>query len=148
MKDKLAINIEIKTEAVSDEIQGGVVDKALQIVTDLDMSSSVIFSSFDYRVMEQLNVLDPKMAKALLYEASQSAELLPSELVQKYKIDIFNCSYKQLSVKWINDLQKHKIPYFVYTVNESELMKELIEKGVSGIFTDFPQELINIVENM
>lgn len=148
MKGQIAVNIEIKTEAVSDEIQGGVVDKALQIVKDLDMISSVIFSSFDYRVMEQLNVLDSKIAKALLYEASQSAELLPSELVQKYKIDIFNCSYKQLSEKWINDLQKHEIPYFVYTVNEPELMRELIEKDVSGIFTDFPQELIGIVENM
>ncbi len=148
MKDKIAVNIEIKTEAVSDATEGGVVDKALQVVKDLDMTSSVIFSSFDYRVMEQLNVLDPKMAKALLYEASQSAELLPSELVQKYKVDIFNCSYKQLSEEWINDLQKHKIPYFVYTVNEPELMRELIEKGVSGIFTDFPQELIRIVENM
>ena len=148
MKDKIAVNIEIKTEAVSDETEGGVVDKALQVVKDLDMTSSVIFSSFDYRVMEQLNVLDPKMAKALLYEASQSAELLPSELVQKYKVDIFNCSYKQLSEEWINDLQNHKIPYFVYTVNEPELMRELIEKGVSGIFTDFPQELIRIVENM
>ena len=148
MKGQIAVNIEIKTEAVSDEIQGGVVDKALQIVKDLDMISSVIFSSFDYRVMEQLNVLDSKIAKALLYEASQSAELLPSELVQKYKIDIFNCSYKQLSEEWINDLQKHEIPYFVYTVNEPELMRELIEKDVSGIFTDFPQELIGIVENM
>ena len=148
MKDKIAVNIEIKTEAVSDETEGGVVDKALQVVKDLDMTSSVIFSSFDYRVMEQLNVLDPKMAKALLYEASQSAELLPSELVQKYKVDIFNCSYNQLSKEWINDLQKHKIPYFVYTVNEPELMRELIEKGVSGIFTDFPKELIRIVENM
>ena len=148
MKGQIAVNIEIKTEAVSDEIQGGVVDKALQIVKDLDMISSVIFSSFDYRVMEQLNVLDSKIAKALLYEASQSAELLPSELVQKYKIDIFNCSYKQLSEEWINDLQKHEIPYFVYTVNEPELMRELIEKDVSGIFTDFPQELIRIVENM
>ena len=148
MKDKIAVNIEIKTEAVSDEIEGGVVDKALQVVKDLDMTSSVIFSSFDYRVMEQLNVLDPKMAKALLYEASQSDELLPSELVQKHKVDIFNCSYKQLSEEWINDLQKHKIPYFVYTVNEPELMRELIEKGVSGIFTDFPQELIRVVENM
>ena len=29
------------------------------------MISSVIFSSFDYRVMEQLNILDSKMAKAL-----------------------------------------------------------------------------------
>ena len=148
MKDKIAVNIEIKTEAVSDETEGGVVDKALQVVKDLDMTSSVIFSSFDYRVMEQLNVLDPKMAKALLYEASQSDELLPSELVRKHKVDIFNCSYKQLSEEWINDLQKHKIPYFVYTVNEPELMRELIEKGVSGIFTDFPKELIRIVENM
>ena len=148
MKDKIAVNIEIKTEAVIDEIEGGVVDKALQVVKDLDMTSSVIFSSFDYRVMEQLNVLDPKMAKALLYEASQSDELLPSELVRKHKVDIFNCSYKQLSEEWINDLQKHKIPYFVYTVNEPELMRELIEKGVSGIFTDFPQELIRVVENM
>tara|TARA_B100000575_G_C23139934_1_gene663112 strand:+ start:4189 stop:5082 length:894 start_codon:yes stop_codon:yes gene_type:complete len=148
MKDEIAVNIEIKSEAVSDETQGGVVDKALQIVKDLDMSSSVIFSSFDYRVMEQMNVLDPKIPKALLYEASQSDGLLPSELVQKYKIDVFNCSYRQLSEEWINDLQKHKIPYFVYTVNEPELMKEFIEKGVSGIFTDFPQELIKTVENM
>ena len=148
MKGQIAVNIEIKTEAVSDEIQGGVVDKALQIVKDLDMISSVIFSSFDYRVMEQLNVLDSKISKALLYDASRSAELLPSELVQKFKIDIFNCSYKQLSEEWINDLQKHEIPYFVYTVNEPELMRELIEKDVSGIFTDFPQELIRIVENM
>jgi glycerophosphoryl diester phosphodiesterase len=33
-------------------------------------------------------------------------------------------------------------------VNEPDLMKELIEKGVSGMFTDFPQELMRIVENL
>lgn len=148
MKDEIAVNIEIKTEAVSDEIEDGIVDKALQIVNELDMSSSVIFSSFDYRVMEQLNVLDPTMPKALLYEASQSADLLPSELVQKYQVDVFNCSYRQLSEEWIKDLQLHQIPYLVYTVNEPELMEELIEKGVSGMFTDFPEELMRIVENL
>jgi glycerophosphoryl diester phosphodiesterase len=36
----------------------------------------------------------------------------------------------------------------VYTVNEPDLMKELLKKGVSGIFTDFPQELMDIVENL
>lgn len=148
MKDEIAVNIEIKTEAVSDEIEDGIVDKALQIVNELDMSSSVIFSSFDYRVMEQLNALDPTMPKALLYEASQSADLLPSELVQNYQVDVFNCSYRQLSEEWIKDLQLHQIPYLVYTVNEPELMEELIEKGVSGMFTDFPEELMRIVENL
>ena len=148
MKDEIAVNIEIKTEAVSDEIEDGIVDKALQIVKELDMSSSVVFSSFDYRVMEQLNALDSQMPKALLYEASQSADLLPSELVQKYQVDVFNCSYRQLSEEWIKDLQSHQIPYLVYTVNESELMEELIERGVSGMFTDFPQELMRIVEKL
>ena len=148
MKDEIAVNIEIKTEAVSDEIEDGIVDKALQIVKELDMSSSVVFSSFDYRVMEQLNALDSQMPKALLYEASQSADLLPSELVQKYQVDVFNCSYRQLSEEWIKDLQSHQIPYLVYTVNESELMEELIERGVSGIFTDFPEELMRIVEKL
>lgn len=148
MKDQIAVNIEIKSEAVTDEINGGIVDKALQIVKDLDMSSSVIFSSFDYRVMEHLNVLDTQIPKALLYEASQSGELMPSELVKKYQVDVFNCSYRQLTAEWIADLQTNQIPYLVYTVNEPELMKELLEKGVSGMFTDFPQELMKIVENL
>ena len=148
MKGQIAVNIEIKSEAVSDVINGGIVDKALQIVKELDMSSSVIFSSFDYRVMEHLNVLDAQMPKALLYESSQSGELKPSELVKKYEVDVFNCSYRQLTPEWIADLQAHQIPYLVYTVNEPDLMKELLKKGVSGIFTDFPQELMDIVENL
>jgi len=69
-------------------------------------------------------------------------------LVKKYQVDVFNCSYRQLSQEWIADLQAHKIPYLVYTVNDPELMKELIEKGVSGMFTDFPQKLMKFVENL
>ena len=42
MKDEIAVNIEI-SEAV-DEIEDGIVDKALQIVKEPDMSSSVVFS--------------------------------------------------------------------------------------------------------
>ena len=70
------------------------------------------------------------------------------ELVKKYEVDVFNCSYRQLTPEWIADLQAHQIPYLVYTVNEPDLMKEHLEKGVSGMFTDFPQELMDIVENL
>lgn len=148
MKGKIAVNIEIKTEAVQDSWQNGIVDKTLQIVKELDMAGQVIYSSFDYRVMEHLEIIDSSIVKALLYEASQSGELSPSELVQKYRVDAFNCSYRQLSDAWIQDLQDHQIPYMVYTVNDEDLMKELIQKGVSGIFTDYPSRLIQIVENL
>lgn len=147
-KGKIAVNIEIKTEAVSDNVQGGVVDKSIQLVKKAGVENEVIFSSFDYRVMEQLEQLAPEIPKAILYEKSQSNGLSPSELVKKYKVDAFNCSHRQLSEEWIEDLQSNKIPFFIYTVNEEELMRSVIEKGAAGIFSDKPDVLKRVVENL
>ena len=147
-KDRIAVNIEIKHEAVTDKAEDGIVDKALQLVYKAGMEDQVIFSSFDYRVMEHLNELDPKMPKALLYEKSQSGDLSPKELVEKYVVDAFNCSYKELSEEWIAELTTNNIPFFIYTVNEKELMEKITKAGARGIFSDYPDVLKQVVENM
>ena len=147
-RGKIAVNIEIKHEAVTDEAKGGIVDKALSIVKSVGVQDQVIFSSFDYRVMEHLNKLAPAMPKAILYEKSQSDDELPSQLVEKYKVDAFNCSYKQLSDEWLKNLKNHDIPFMVYTVNDDERMRELVEKGAAGIFSDKPDVLKTIVDNL
>tara|TARA_R110000868_G_scaffold1211_2_gene9323 strand:+ start:44545 stop:45384 length:840 start_codon:yes stop_codon:yes gene_type:complete len=147
-KDKIAVNIEVKTEAVTDFPIGGIVEKALKIVNEAGVSDQVIFSSFDYRVMEHLQTLAPEISKAILYEKNQSKGLLPSELVTKYRVDAFNCSHRELSDVWITDLKSHGIPFFIYTVNNESLMKELIKKGVKGIFSDKPDVLKQVVENL
>lgn len=147
-KDKIAVNIEIKTEAVSDEIEDGIVEKALKIVKEVGVENQVIFSSFDYRVMEHLEKLVPEMPKAILYEESQSGNLLPSELVKKYNVDAFNCSYRELNDAWVEDLTSNKIPFFIYTVNDEKLMQSVIRKGAKGIFSDKPDILKQVMENM
>ncbi len=147
-KGKIAVNIEIKTEAVSDNAKGGVVDKSLQLVREAGVENEVIFSSFDYRVMEHLEELAPEISKAILYEGSQSGDLTPSELVKKYKVDAFNCSHRQLSEEWVTDLKQNDIPFFVYTVNDEDLMKSVIGKGAAGIFSDKPDVLKQVVENL
>lgn len=147
-KGKIAVNIEIKTEAVTDFAKGGIVEKSLDLIQKAGVRDEVIFSSFDYRVMEHLEELDPEIPKAILYSKNQSGNLLPSELVKKYKVDAFNCSHRQLSKKWLRDLKDNEIPFFVYTVNDEILMKEVIEKGVFGIFSDKPDILKRVVENL
>lgn len=147
-KDKIAVNIEIKTEAVTDYPGGGIVDKVLRIVKEAGVEDQIIISSFDYRVMEHLEQLAPDMPKAILYEESQSKELSPSELVEKYKVDAFNCSYKELSDAWVQDLTSKKIPFFIYTVNDQALMERVIKKGARGIFSDKPDLLKRVVENL
>lgn len=148
MKDQILVNIEIKSEAVTDQAEGGIVQKSLEIVRRLDMQEQVIFSSFDYRVHRQLEQLDPQMPKAILYERSQSGDLLPSELVEKYKVDAFNCSHKQLSDEWLNDLKSNDIPFLVYTINDEDRMKEVIRSGARGIFSDKPDLLLKVVEKL
>ena len=71
-----------------------------------------MFSSFDYRVMDHLNKLAPNISKALLYEEIQSNGLSPSQLVDLYKVDAFNCNYKELSQAWIDELNENNIPFF------------------------------------
>lgn len=147
-KGKIALNIEIKTEAVTDQARGGIEEKALELVKKYEMQNYVLFSSFDYRALSHLRELDVDISTALLYEESQSDNRSPSELVSAYQANAFNCSYRKLSKKWAKEAKSNDIPVFVYTVNKKHLMRKMIPRGVSGIFSDKPDVLIQVVDNM
>lgn len=147
-KNRIALNIEIKTEAVTDEMYGGVEDKSLNLVKKYGMSKHVLFSSFDYRAVKHLKELDPEIPVAILYNWEQSGELMPSQLVYKYNADAFNCSRRELSKAWIEDLKNHEIPFFVYTVNQKRYMKSVIKKGARGIFTNKPDVLKKVASKL
>src|SRR5699024_5718388 len=144
---KMALNIEIKTEAVAKGPAGGVEQKCLQLVKKYDMERHVLFSSFDYRAVVHLKKLNPEIPVALLYNRRRSDGKLHSELVRKYRADAFNFSYGQANKARLADLKKHHIPHFVYTVNTPRRMRKLVAAGVSGIFTDKPELRKTIVEN-
>ncbi|MEL7832517.1 glycerophosphodiester phosphodiesterase [Fodinibius sp. Rm-B-1B1-1] len=142
----IALNIEIKSEAVSDSIVDGIEKKVVQLVQEFDMQNHVLFSSFNYRALIRFKELAPKIPAALLYSKTQSNRLLPHQLVERYNVEAFNCHYHQLSRKWMANLNEYQIPTFIYTVNSKRRMQKLIEAGVNGIFTDKPDLLRNVVK--
>jgi len=147
-QNKIHVNIEIKTEAVTDSIEGGIEEIALNLVEELGMKNQVIFSSFDYRAIKHLRALDKEIAVAILYNGSETENGMPSELVKKFETDAFNCGYKQLSETWIKNIHKHNIPVLVYTVNTRSRMKKIIKKGVTGIFSNKPDVLKQTVRKI
>ncbi len=44
----------------------------------------------------------------------------------------------------VTELREQGIPSFVYTVNDPERARELRQRGVSGIFTDFPSRMLDL----
>lgn len=143
---KIALNIEIKTEAVTDQLRGGVEQKCLKLVRKYDMQDHVLFSSFDYRAIEHLKKLDSQMPVGLLFNYRWPNGKLPHQLLQQYHADAFNCSYRQLTRRRLADLRAHDIPTFIYTVNRVSKMRKLITAGVHGIFTNKPDILARVVE--
>lgn len=147
-KGKIALNIEIKTEAVTDHVHNGIEEKTLQLVKKHEMEGHVLFSSFDYRAISHLRELDVDISTALLYEKSLSDHRSPTELVSMYGANAFNCSYLKYSKKWAEEAKIGNFPVFVYTVNNKRLMRKMIRRGASGIFSDKPDVLIQVVDNM
>lgn len=145
---EIALNIEIKTEAVTDKVSGGIEEKCLKLVSKYNLENHVLFSSFDYRAAAHLKELNENIPVALLYDRSQFGRKLPHEVIHQYGADAFNCSYNQLTRKRLKDVRKHQIPTFVYTVNSERKMKKLLEIGVNGIFTDRPDVLNRVIQQV
>lgn len=143
----IALNIEIKTEAVTNELRGGVEEKSLALVRKYDMTNHVLFSSFDYRAVAHLKELAPEISAAVLYNNRWPNHKLPHELINEYEADAFNCSYRELTKKRLASLRNYNIPSFVYTVDSKSRMRKLIAAGVNGIFTNKPDLLRKVVED-
>ncbi|MDR5897616.1 glycerophosphodiester phosphodiesterase [Halomonas vilamensis] len=51
-----------------------------------------------------------------------------------------------INVDFIRQAQDNGLPVHVYTVNEREEMQRLLDWGVDGIFTNYPDRLLEVVE--
>lgn len=140
-KDKIAVNIEIKSEAVTDMISGGIEEKCLKIVQQAGMGEHTVFSSFDPRALMHLKEIDGSVSAAVLFEKKYYGSRLPSDIIAALGADAFNCSQRELNRKWLADLKLHKIPVNIYTVNDEKNMRRLLTMGVDGIFTNCPDVL-------
>jgi glycerophosphoryl diester phosphodiesterase len=144
-KNRIAVNIEIKTEAVSNIIPGGIEEKCLNIVDKYGMKQHVVFSSFDPRAIAHLKQIDHATAVAVLFEKKYYSSKLPSHIMELTGADAFNCSASELNKKWLANIAANKIPVNIYTVNDVKNMKRFLAMGVSGIFTNKPDVLKKVL---
>lgn len=144
-KNKVAVNIEIKTETVAETIRGGIEEKCLKIVNQGGMREHTLFSSFDPRAIKHLKEIDRTVAAAVLFEKGYYGSKLPSEIIELLGADAFNCSQDELSKKWLTDLKLNNIPVNIYTVNDEKTMRRFLDMSVSGIFTNNPDILKRVL---
>ncbi len=144
----MPLNVEIKTESVSEILEGGIEETALNLVNKYNMNHNVIFSSFDPRALINIRKLNQNMPTACLYYKPVLGEKNPSEIINFLKCNSFNCSIKEINAEWLNNCRENKIGVNVYTVDNRWKMKKLFQAGVNGIFSNKPDLLLKIFEEL
>lgn len=147
-KDRILLNIEIKTESVTENGKTGIEYQVCELVQAYGMQEQVLISSFDFRVLERVKTMYSGLKTGLLYNRKNSGGISPLELVQTYRAYSFHCNRWQVRKKWIVEFSDFGVPIYVYTVNDRMSMRSLIKKGVAGIFSDKPGTLKNISEGL
>ena len=147
-KNKIAVNIEIKTEAVNKMFFGDIEEKCLKILEHKGMREHVVFSSFDPHAIMHLKQIDNTAVAAVLFEKKHYGSKLPSEIMESVNADAFNCSASELNRKWLINIKSKNIPVNIYTVNDEKNMKKFLDMGVNGIFTNKPDVLKKVLADV
>lgn len=145
-RDEVVYNIEIKSHPEWDGVYHPEYNEFCDLVyATIDAYvpwQRVVIQSFDFRVLKYYHENYPNVTLAVLIESGTDPEEVIDEL--NFIPEIYSPYYKLLTqrkVKWLHEKGMKVIPW---TVNDSEVMKDLIKMKVDGIITDYP-DLIDTV---
>lgn len=143
IKDKnLLINLELKNDIISyRELEKKVIDK----VHEFKLEKNVILSSFNHYSMIRAKQYDNNIKTGLLYQATLYNA---HEYIKTVGADALHPFFSAvMDKKIVTDIKKNGITINAYTVNEEEHMERLIELGIDGIITNYPDKLKKVLNN-
>jgi glycerophosphoryl diester phosphodiesterase len=138
------VNVELKDQP-TEALGKTVVEKTVALIQELGMDGGdqVVLSSFNHDYLRSIRTLDP----SLTIQALTSKKI---GNVAEYLAELgTNACNPQVTIWSPQDLGKMSqdgILFTVWTVNDVDVMEQLIEANVQGIITDFPQTLVAILQ--
>ena len=166
LSDNLVINLEIKSTPVEKKLTPNPNEMVKLIMDDVnkfELNDKIIFSSFDWRILNEIKETYPKISRAYLtsekkgkiYDKSPWLNFMPlydsdvNELPRLIKTlggKAWHPKHIDINKDVVRISHEVGLPVNVWTVNEEFEMLRMIDYGVDGIITDYPLRLKELCE--
>ena len=166
LSDNLVINLEIKSTPIEKNLTPNpneMVKLIMDEASKFELFDKIIFSSFDWRILNEIKVSYPKISRAYLtsekrgkiYDKSPWLNFMPlydsdvNELPRLIKTlggKAWHPKHIDINKDVVKISHEVGLPVNVWTVNEEFEMLKMIEYGVDGIITDYPLRLKELCE--
>ncbi|MCH2213935.1 MAG: glycerophosphodiester phosphodiesterase [Flavobacteriales bacterium] len=138
-------NIETKTKQEGDNLlhpePEEFVDLLAEVIQEEGITQRAIIQSFDVRTLQVAKQKYPHIKLALLIENDDP----PEENLESlgFTPDIYSPDYTLVDEELISYAREKSMAIIPWTINETSEMESLIELGVDGIITDYPDRVLN-----
>lgn len=142
-REKPFYNIEIKSRPEWDNIHcpEPAVFAALLIseIKRLNIYDKSCIQSFDPRALDAVNDIDSSITTAILVDNIDGVAGNLEKI--SFVPDIYSPHYKLVNAGVVKEVHDKGLRLIPWTVNDGEDMKDLINLGVDGIITDYPNRI-------
>jgi glycerophosphoryl diester phosphodiesterase len=109
----------------------------LRKLSEIDFGSEVYIQCFDYRILNALHKLAPRLK--LVYLSEDAGKDIRAKLAElDFKPYGYSPNYALVDKALVQYCADHNLRLFVWTVNDQNEMMRLSKLGVKEIITDFP----------
>lgn len=139
-------------ETKSPDVYPGMEKALLEVLNEYKLigsntpSSKVIIQSFSEESLQVVHKLNPDVPLVQLLWYDKAAVITDAELekYKEYSIGL-GMNFAQIDEAYVQKVREHDLLIHPYTVNEQEDMKKLLDWGVTGMFTNFPDRLQEVL---
>lgn len=135
---KACLNIELKGSNVAADVV-----YFIQTMLHPEISSwrreQLLISSFDHRALQQVRRLDPSLNIAAL---GYSIPADHARFAEDLGAIAVNPSLELVDQVYVDDAHARGLKVYVYTVNEPEDIQAMVKLGVDGVFTNYPERVL------
>jgi len=116
------------------------------LIDDELPEGKVIIQSFSEQSLQEVSTLAPSLPLIQLLNKDALEQINDEKVaeISSYAIGV-GVNYQELTDAQIDMFKTNDLLIHAYTVNDEKDMRKLIERGVTGIFTDYPDRLTQIL---
>ena len=144
----IAYNIEVKRLPEDDGIfhPDGVEFSTLiiDILKEKNVLHRAMFQSFDIECMRVAHQIAPDLSLSFLVDNDKDIQSNFQDL--GFQTPIYGPYFQQIDQNMMDYANAHNIKVIPWTVNEKEDMHRLIDLGVAGLISDYPQRVVEVLK--
>lgn len=140
---KFGKNASYYIETKSPDIYPGMEKELLRLVNEYRIDKDkLLVQSFSQQSLQIMHDLDPSVNLVQLISYRSNAEISDEDIaaIKEYAVGV-GPNHTYLNEEYIQKVVNSGLEIHPYTVNDKERMEQLINWGVTGMFTNFPDLL-------